>query len=178
MKLTTRLKFWISAIVRSLRDLIPVQGWQDKDGFHRGIEPFKKIIGFVLVCFAAWSGHAATYCVGPSATGSGSGADWSNLKAWGATPVRGDTWYLETGSYAGKTFNTANSGTTLITIKKAISADHVTDTGWTSGMANQATFTDVIQFGSSYWTIDGQVGDGASVMPCDTTASHYGFSAS
>lgn len=123
----------------------------------------------------ALAADAATYCVGPSATGSGSGADWNNLKAWSGTPARGDTWYLETGSYAGKTFNTANSGTTLISIKKAIASDHVTDTGWVSSMANQATFTGVILFGSSYWTLDGQVGAGASVSPPDTTPSDYGF---
>ena len=135
-----------------------------------------KILSTLLL--SAMSLSAATYCVGPAATGGGSGADWSHLKAWSDTPARGDTWYLETGSYAGNTFNTANSGTTLITIKKAIPSDHVTDTGWVSSMANQATFTGIIYFGSSYWTIDGQVGGGASTSPPDTTATDYGFASS
>jgi len=110
------------------------------------------------------------YCVGPVATGSGSGSDWNNIKAWSATPARGDTWYLRDGSYGGQTFSVAASGTTLITIKKAIASDHVTDTGWVSTMANQAVFTGLLSFTTSYWVVDGQVGGNWSKTPSD-----YGF---
>jgi MBG domain (YGX type)/Purple acid Phosphatase, N-terminal domain len=113
---------------------------------------------FLLLSGAA---RGAIYCVGPSATGSGSGADWNNVKAWSATPARGDTWYLEGGSYAGKTLNTATSGTTVITIKKATVSDHVTDTGWKDADGtSQTVITGMLDIESSYWVIDGQTGGG------------------
>jgi hypothetical protein len=129
----------------------------------------------ILVLLAtAFAAGAASYCVGPSATGSGSGADWNNLKAWSGTPVRGDSWYLVGGSYASKTFSVAASGTTLITIKKATAANYtdITATGWTSAMANQATFSGTIWFNTSYWVFDGQT-HGTGIW--SRTAGDYGF---
>ena len=101
---------------------------------------------------------AATYCVGPSATGNGSGTNWSNLKAWSSTPVRGDTWYLAggLGNYASKSFSTPNSGSTAIVIKKAIASDHYTDSGWTSTYANQAVIYGSLSFTTDYWIFNGQ----------------------
>lgn len=114
---------------------------------------------------------ASTLCIGPSATGGGTGTDWSNIKAWSGTPVRGDTWYLQDGTYTGKTLSVAISGTTRITIKKATIADHVTDTGWVSTMGDgQANFTGALIFNSGYWTVDGQAGAG------DGSVTAYGFS--
>jgi hypothetical protein len=72
----------------------------------------------------------ACHALGPSATGSGSGADWNDIAALTATPTltRGDTYYLESGTYSvgssGLNWSTANSGTTLITVLGATSADH------------------------------------------------------
>ena len=135
-----------------------------------------KILISVVALFVGFKVFGASYCVGPSATGSGSGADWSNLKAWSATPVRGDTWYLVNGSYASKTLSVAASGSTLITIKKATASNYtdITATGWSSSYANQATIAS-LTISSSYWLIDGQTGNGASVMPCDATSANYGF---
>jgi len=114
-----------------------------------------------VVFLATISGaDAAVLCVGPSATGSGSGADWNNVKAWSATPARGDTWCLRDGTYAARTFNVATSGTTLITIKKATASDHFSDTGWQTSYANQAVFGTITEFDSSYWVFDGQTGGG------------------
>jgi hypothetical protein len=98
----------------------------------------------------------ANKCVTPSGTGSGTGNDWNNTLSWSsATPVRGDTWYLADGTYASKTLDTANSSTTVITIKKATASDHVTETGWSSGMGDgQATISE-LTLGSDYWTVDG-----------------------
>ena len=51
---------------------------------------------------------------------SGNGSSWSN--AWDSLPstlVRGDTYYIADGSYGSYTFNDAQSGSTLIYIKKA-----------------------------------------------------------
>src|SRR5207249_4393292 len=84
----------------------------------------------VLVLLLGFKTLGATYCVGPSATGNGSGTDWINQKAWSDTPARGDTWYLRGGTYSSKSFSVAESGTTLITVKKASPTDHVNDTGW------------------------------------------------
>ncbi|HOX56472.1 MAG TPA: hypothetical protein PLC99_06240 [Verrucomicrobiota bacterium] len=130
----------------------------------------------VLVLFLGFTAFGATYCVGPSPTGSGSGADWNNLKAWSSTPVRGDTWYLVGGTYAAKTLGTAASGSTLITIKKATASNYtdVSATGWSSSYATPASIGG-LTIGSSYWLIDGVTGDGARVVPADTNTSHYGF---
>ena len=134
-----------------------------------------------LVLFLVFKTMGATYCVGPAATGNGSGTNWNNLKAWTDTPVRGDTWYLKDGTYSGKTLSTANSGNTLIIIKKAMGAagqaGHGTDDGWVQSAmgAGQATISAVVNINSSYWTIDGQKGDGFSVSPPDNNGSHYGI---
>lgn len=104
----------------------------------------------------------ATYCVGPSATGSGSGADWSNQKAWTDTFVRGDTWYLRGGTYAAKTFTTAASGTTRNTIKKATAGDHVSETGWLTAYGTDQAECGKLSINAStsdYWTFDGQEGE-------------------
>jgi hypothetical protein len=111
--------------------------------------------------FMSLTAQGANICVGPSASGDGSGSDWNNVKAWSATPTRGDTWYLKNGTYSGQTFSVATSGTTLITIKKATVADHGTSTGWSDAMAAQALFSSEIGFESSYWVFDGQTGGGA-----------------
>ena len=105
------------------------------------------------------------YCIGPSATGNGSGTDWNNIKAWSSTPARGDTWYLEGGTYSGKIFSVPASGATLITITKATTLSHVTDTGWNNSiMSTQAVFNTTsspdgtraaFMFETSYWLVDG-----------------------
>ncbi len=132
------------------------------------------VYGLAILTFLAASlvAKAANYCVGPSATGSGSGADWNNLKAWSGTPARGDTWYLVAGNYSSKIFSVSASGTTLITIIKATASNYtnVTAAGWSSSMANQAVFSAPITFTTSYWVFDGITGG----MTTNTTA--YGFS--
>lgn len=99
--------------------------------------------------------QAATYCVGPAATGSGSGADWNNLKAWSSAIARGDTWYIANGAYTARTFNTAASGTTTISILKATVAAHGPATGWSDGYAAQAVITGTMVFSTPYWLFSG-----------------------
>src|SRR6185437_9075535 len=81
---------------------------------------------------------------------------------------RGDTYYLMDGSYGSYSMNTANSGTTAITFKKAQSYDfgrssdgcsNDISAGWNAATmgSGQATFTD---FGNScatcgFFTLDG-----------------------
>lgn len=116
------------------------------------------LLSFLLLASLTASGDIK--CVGPSATGSGSGADWNNIAAWSA-PARGVTNYLQDGAYTSVAMNTAESGTTLCVVKKAIESDHGTDTGWSSAFGDgQAAFTGQWDFTSDYWLIDGQTGGG------------------
>ena len=109
------------------------------------------IILFVVLLIPAIC-LSANYAVGPSATGNGSGSDYNNLMAWSFTPVRGNTYYLVDGSYGSKTFSTAVSGTTLITIKKATESDYGGLSNWSSTYGDgQAIFTGEVSFRSSYW---------------------------
>ena len=82
---------------------------------------------FTLVLIFALAGRvgfSACHAVGPSAAGDGSGSNWSNrMNNLPKTLVRGDTYYLADGEYGNYTFTTPNSGTTVITIKKAQSYD-------------------------------------------------------
>lgn len=99
------------------------------------------------------------------ASGSANGDDWTNayttLAALETGLARGDTGYVADGAYAGATFNTATSGTTLITIKKATVADHGTETGWDNAYGDgQATFSASLTFASAYWWFDGVTGGG------------------
>lgn len=111
----------------------------------------------LLLAFFALNATAAVRCVGPTATGNGTGVDWDNKLAWTATPARGDVWYLEDGLYPSKTFSTALSGSTVITIKKATAADHGPSIGWVSGMGDgQAVINSMLTFTTGNWILDGQ----------------------
>ena len=80
-----------------------------------------------------------------------------------ATLVRGDTYYIATGNYTGGyRFNTPESGTTPITIKKATASDHCTDTGFQASFGTGQAVWDISDGGTwqfsdnGYWVIDGQ----------------------
>ena len=131
-----------------------------------------------MLLLGVLSAEAADRHVRAGATGSATGNDWTN--AYPTLPsnlTRGDTYYIATGTYPGRTFNTAESGTALITIKGATVADHGTDTGWAASMSvsaaeggTQATFTSGLTFNTSYWVFDGVVGPVGS-----RTTTEYGF---
>ena len=107
--------------------------------------------------------EAANRYVRAGTSGSANGTDWTNAyTSLPASLVRGDTYYIASGSYGSYTFDDAVSGTTLITIKKATIADHGTATGWLDSFATgQAVWTGWT-LNSSYLTIDGQTGGGPS----------------
>jgi hypothetical protein len=128
-----------------------------------------KLLGLLVVPALVISANAANLCVGPSATGDGSGNDWNNKMSWSSSFVRGNTYFLEDGAYSAKSLNTPVSGTTVIVIKKATVADHVTNVGWTDSMGDgQATFGNVMSISTPNWVFDGVVGSGFD-------ANNYGF---
>lgn len=134
---------------------------------------------------------AACHAVGPSAAGNGSGADWNNrMNKLPGTLVRGDTYYLMDGSYGQYTFNTANSGTTRITIKKAQAYDfgrssdgcsNDISAGWSAGtMGNgQAIWSEFLGGTNTpqpgYLTLDGNglsTGPGCGTSPKTNTSAN------
>jgi hypothetical protein len=129
--------------------------------------------GVVAMLFFALNADAAYVCIGPSATGSGSGADWSNQKAWSsATFTRGDTNFVADGSYSGKTISTAVSGSSYVVIQKATVANHGTATGWSDTMGDgQALFTGQLNWTTSYHIFDGATGGG----PANGWTNNFGF---
>lgn len=101
-----------------------------------------------------------------AASGTGSGDDWTNAYTdLPATLVRGNTYYVADGTYGFQDFNTANSGTTLITIKKATASDHGTETGWNSAYGDGFAEFYAMYFDSDHWLIDGVVGQWADDLP-------------
>lgn len=133
-----------------------------------------RIIPIILaVLLWASTSFAAVVCVGPSASGDGSGADWSNVKAistlTGGNWTRGNTYYLKEGSYGKVTFTTAASGATYIYIKKCGTEDAAC-TGLAGYSAadhdGQAVFSATGGSGrewtwgitTNYWDIDGITG--------------------
>ena len=135
----------------------------------------------LVVCFSglvALPAQAANHYVRAGASGSANGADWTNAyTTLPSTLTRGDTYYVADGTYPGRTFNTATSGTSLITIKKATIADHGISTGWTDAYGDgQASFTSQLVFTTGYWLVDGQVGGGPATTKAGWTTG-YGFKA-
>lgn len=122
-----------------------------------------KIIALLLLTSPVF---ASTHYIRAGATGTGTGADWTNActaftgSCTVASMVRGDTWYVAGGSYAGPSFNKAVSGTTLITINTATVASHGTATGWSDSFVSLVTFTGGIDFTTGFWVLDGQTGGG------------------
>jgi hypothetical protein len=132
---------------------------------------FRILLALFVLAVAAESSATdctATTClyVRQGATGSGSGADWSNActdfvgSCSVSSLIRGATYFVADGTYAARTWDRAASGTSVITIKKAIPTDHGTSTGWTDTFGDgQAVFSGANTMGSGYWTFDGQKGD-------------------
>jgi chitodextrinase len=87
----------------------------------------------------------------------GNGSDWNNAFASLPTTLqRGATYYIADGSYPSYIFNTPNSGTSLITIKKATIQDHGTNTGWNDTYGDGQAVFGSFTLGSDYLVIDGQ----------------------
>ena len=104
----------------------------------------------------------ANHYIRASATGSATGADWNNAYTdIPATLTRGDTYYISSGSYATYEFNDTDDGQ-FITLKKATSGDHGTDTGWNDTFGSgSAVFDYRFRFTRGHYIIDGVTGGGA-----------------
>jgi hypothetical protein len=128
--------------------------------------------------------QAANHYVRAGASGNGSGSDWANA-CTGFTGfcavsalVRGDTYYVASGSYSGPTFSTPDSGTSLISIIGATKANSGGVAGWNNSYSvsaadggSPALWTGEITITSDYWVWDGSVGP-----VWDNTPGDYGFS--
>jgi len=116
--------------------------------------PFIVTLSFVLLSSASAFAQSTLY-VRSGATGNGS--DWNN--AYGSLPanlVRGTTYYVADGTYSGYIFDDPESGTQVITIKKATVADHGTSIGWSDVYGDgTATFSGDFVFKNKYYLIDG-----------------------
>jgi hypothetical protein len=143
----------------------------------------KRILIFIVLAVPTFA-TAANHYILQGAAGNGSGSDWTNACtgfSGSCAPdslVRGDTYYVGTGSYSPPTLNTATSGTLIITIKGATVADHGTASGWSNTYSvsaadggRSAIWTGTIAITTSYWIFDGSVGP-----VWDTTPVNYGFS--
>lgn len=148
------------------------------------------LVTLLLVTHVAF---AANHYILPTGSGSETGADWNNSCAGfsgGAgdacvpsSMVRGDTYYVGTGTYSLAVFNTPESGTSVITVKGATAADHGTNTGWSTSYGvdvTPATFTTTgsylpigIFVWNGYLVLDGNTGPG-----CEGTSSSCGFTVS
>ena len=124
---------------------------------------------------------AANHYIRAGASGAGTGADWTNActafsgSCAVASLVRGDTYYISTGTYAGVTFNKAVNGSLVITIQRATITNHGTDTGWSNAFDAQVTWGE-IDVSTSFWTFNG-VTFPVDADPADgaNTTSNYGF---
>ncbi len=137
---------------------------------------------FLLILFALSISPAIAAChtVTPSGSGSQTGADWNNAFAGlPSTLVRGDTYYLADGNYGSSlSLDQADSGTQVITIKKAQTYDHCTDTGWNASTMGSAQAVwqwqggPIAKIGSDYWTINGNSNDPPNTIGCGGVATN------
>jgi hypothetical protein len=124
-----------------------------------------KLVILIFFMFVSPSWAAYHYI---RAGASGDGSSWTNaLSDIPATLIRGDTYYIASGSYGGHTFNSlSGSGSTYVYLKKATEADHGSGTGWNSSYGTgQAVFSSggaVFIIHMTYLSIDGVTGSGTS----------------
>ena len=142
----------------------------DKEGFYIiQLNAYKN-----NVCIGTGYAYAATpsvvHYIRSRSSGQNTGGDWNN--AWTQLPdtlLRGHTYYIAEGSYPPYYCNTEQDRVIPVYIRKAISRDHGTDTGWDNSTmgSGQAVFVNSadnaktpFMLNSNFVIIDGQVGKG------------------
>jgi hypothetical protein len=132
------------------------------------------ILAFLSCPVLAWATACdvptSTCYVRAGATGIADGSDWTNAyTALPATLIRGDTYLMASGTYPAYFADTANSGTTVITIQAATVASHGTAVGWLNSYATDVSGPAVFNAGtggiglyfnysSDYWVVTGNNG--------------------
>ncbi len=120
----------------------------------------KRLLFFLSLAALSINAQAAIiYC---SSSGGGSGANFSNLATLpsGSGFSRANTYVIVDDTYAGRDFSTAASGSTVILIRKASTADSGV-TGYSTTLHDgTADFTADLRIMSPYWKIDGVTGGG------------------
>jgi len=159
-----KIRYVYNLVIRVVKDIFENEGvpklqvWFEYSLKERKMKALR-IMSIVAIClFFAETAMAANYYIRGGATGTNSGSDWNNAyTSLPATLIRGSVYYIAGGSYPAYTFDDAESGTTLITVKKATASDHGTDTGWDSSYGTtQAVFNSIIRFNTGYYVFDGQ----------------------
>jgi Right handed beta helix region len=115
--------------------------------------------------FGVCQASAANHYVRASSdvASNGDGSSWASAyKGFPAATayVRGDTYYFAGGNYGKFTFNTANSGTSVITLKKATASDHGTSTGWVDSYGTTQAVFSLVSINKNYFVFDGSTGGG------------------
>ena len=120
---------------------------------------------FIALLLVATPTSAAEHYIRAAATGTGAGTSWINAytgfgttagKINPASMVRGDTYWIAVGAYGAVTFSSPVSGSTVITVEAATTANHGSAVDWSDTFAGQATFIGVNQVSTSFWTFEGQ----------------------
>jgi hypothetical protein len=118
-----------------------------------------------------WAIPAQSACHVAAANGTGNGVDWTHpcgfykggtcdpgLSSGPGALLRGDTYYLASGSYPFDPWKTRGNGAATITIKSPTASDHCTDNGWNGGteFLGIVNFVDPLRLATDYWIVDGQ----------------------
>jgi hypothetical protein len=132
------------------------------------IRRFFILLSFLIaIIFLSVSSNAfaqSIFFVRPGAAGRADGTNWTD--AYTKLPdmlMRGAIYYIADGSYGSYNFSQAVSGSTYITVKKATSSDHGTDTGWNSSYGDGRAEFSFIQISTSYILLDGNSAPGYGI---------------
>lgn len=134
-------------------------------------KPSKLFFGVMIFGALLSVANAATRFVRASADVSynGDGSSWSAAtsnggpgayKGFPSTLVRGDTYYFAGGNYGKFIFNTPNSGTTTVTVKKATTDDHGTSSGWSDTYGSAQAVFSCVSINKDNFIFDGSTGGG------------------
>lgn len=132
----------------------------------------------IAILFAALQvASSANVYIRAGASGAADGSNWTDAFTNAPSAMtRGNTYYFADGAYPDDLYDDALSGTTLITIKKASTSDHGTETGWSSTYGDgQAVFTGKMKFRKGFYVFDGSYRDESNPPYSWTNTSAYGF---
>jgi hypothetical protein len=139
------------------------------------------LILLLLLLIATCSSFAANHYIRQGAAGAANGTNWTDActdftgSCAVASLVRGDTYYVAGGSYAARVWNKAESGSLVITIKKATIADHGIATGWLDSYDTQVTWGFSQDFQSGFWVFDGITYPASAMSAAASVKANYGF---